>query len=261
MKLEAEKKTTTKTKDQTTDWDALDALFAPRADQPLSTIDAPQQDPERAASDNTDMRSRSSQVNTQRTAGQVAPTQRMRDLMGRMRDIEGDDEPVPDEPPENLPSTRVNTANLPTVASQALQVAGVSNPDFHKVANLPGNMGRAIRIMGKQLFRSMTRTPTDDIWMIGNLHGQGPNSSTEVNAVAKYVREAGEEITSGNIDFDTSIPGYQADIRQYSAGGIRWLLVVDEFGKYIYSWPESDSVHARPSPQGIGHKQARLPSR
>jgi hypothetical protein len=78
--------------------------------------------------------------------------------------------------------------------------------------------------------------------MIGNLGGQGPNSRQEVNAVAGWVRDTGQRVTDGNIDFDTTIPGYQADIQQWSASGIRWLLVRDEFGDYIYSWPEQDSV-------------------
>ena len=52
-----------------------------------------------------------------------------------------------------------------------------------------------------------------------------------------------------------------ADIKQYSAGGIRWLMVRDEFGNYIYSWPENDSIdannraelgHSRPDPLRIG---------
>jgi hypothetical protein len=107
----------------------------------------------------------------------------------------------------------------------------------------------------------MTRTPTDDIWMVANLGGQGPNSPAEVNAVAGWVRANGDDLGDGNIDFDTTIPGYNADIKQYSAAGIRWLLVRDEFGNYVYSWPEQDSVNAhntreldhRPNRPRLGH--------
>jgi hypothetical protein len=122
-------------------------------------------------------------------------------------------------------------------------------------------MQRAIRALGKQLFSSMTRTPTNDIWMVANLGGQGPNTSQEVNSVANWLRRHGEDVSTGNIDFDTSIPGYNADVKQYSAGGIRWLMVRDEFGNYIYSWPENDSIdagnraelgHSRPDPLRIG---------
>lgn len=235
----------TKDKD---DFSAFDDLFAPKQDQPLanrepeSSRDSDQgrdepQSPERR---------RASQSDTFRAAGPVQPNQRMRDLLSRMRDIEADpDDPgYPDPDQENLPAVDVNTNNLPAVAGGNLRAAGVQEPDFHKVANLPGNMSRAIRTLGKALFRSFTRTPTENIWMIGNLNGQGPNSTAEVNAVANWARENGEEVSTGDIDFDTTIPGYSAEIKQYRAGGIRWFLVRDEFGTYIYSWPESDSLDA-----------------
>ena len=246
---EAEKKTKTKDQEADADWSGLDDLFKPRDEQPLARInDDPQdQDDEPAADTDSDRRKKASQRDTLRATAEINPTDRMRDLMSRMRDIEADDEteyPAPDEP-ENLPSTRVNTENLPAIAGERLQAAGVQDPDFHKVANLPGNMSRAIRTLGKALFREFTRTPTEDVWMIGNLNGQGPNTNAEVRAVAGFLRDHGESVSTGDIDFDSSIPGYQADIRQYSAGGIRWLVVMDEFGKYIYTWPEGDSVQSR----------------
>jgi len=251
---EAEKKTKTDTKSDDADWSGLDDLFKSKSDQPL-TKKEPEQDRDNPAADtDNDRRKKSRQSDTLRATGNITPTDRMRDMLGRIRDIEADDDegyPEP-EPPENLPSTRVNTQNLPAVAGQALQAAGVQDPDFHKVANLPGNMARAIRALGKQLFRSFTSTDTDDIWMVGNLNGQGPNSRGEVNAVAGWVRDTGERITQGDIDFDTTIPGYSADIQQWRAGGIRWLLVRDEFGDYIYSWPERDSLDARDAIDGSG---------
>jgi hypothetical protein len=242
---EEEKKTKTKDQEADTDWSGLDDLFKPRDDQPLARIndDPRDQEPEQ----DRDSRKKASQRDTLRATTNITPTDRMRDMLSRIRDIEADDEteyPAPEEP-ETLPSTRVNTENLPAIAGERLQAAGVQDPDFHKVANLPGNMSRAIRTLGKALFREFTRTPTEDVWMIGNLGGQGPNTNAEVNAVAGFLRDQGESVSTGDIDFDSSIPGYTADIRQYSAGGIRWLVVMDEFGKYIYTWPEGDSVQSR----------------
>jgi hypothetical protein len=237
----------------------FDDLFAPRDDK-LPAAPEPERRQEEPPRDDGDRRRRASQADTQRAAGNIAPNQRMRDLLGRMRDIENDpDDPgYPDpEPPQDLPDVRVNNQNLPAVAGANLRAAGVQDPDFHKVSNLPGNMSRAIRTLGRQLFRSFTTTDTNDIWMVGNLGGQGPNSRQEVNAVAGWVRNNGEDIGTGDIDFDTSIPGYQAEIQQYSAGGIRWLLVRDEFGDYIYSWPEADSVGHNRAAQ-IGRDRPRL---
>lgn len=241
------------TKDKQKDpFSDFDDLFAPRDDKLPAAPEPERRQDEPSPQGGDDRRRRASQSDTQRAAGSIEPNQRMRDLLGRMRDIENDpDDPgYPDpEPPEDLPDVRVNNQNLPSVAGANLRAAGMQDPDFHKVANLPGNMSRAIRTLGRQLFGSFTRTETNDIWMVGNLGGQGPNSRQEVNAVASWVRDNGEDIGTGDIDFDTSIPGYQADIQQYSAGGIRWLLVRDEFGDYIYSWPEQDSVQQGNTPQ------------
>lgn len=233
-------------------------LDAP-VDQPVAnrTPDAEPPPPGDAPAPTLNKASRAS--TQQATRGLATPG--MADLLSRMRDIEpeADDDWAgfddPEEPVTDL-TTEVNTENLPAHATQALAAAGVARPEFHKVSNLPGNMSRAIRALGKQLFRSMTTTATDDIWMIANLNGQGPNSNLEVNSVAGWVRNNGRDLGPGNIDFDTSIPGYNAQIRQYSAGGIRWLLVQDEFGNYIYSWPENTSVdHANAAE--IGHAQTR----
>lgn len=245
----------TKEKD---DWSDLDDLFAAKPDQPLSTRGNDPK-PEQGANEpegGHDPRRRASQSDTLRAAGNVHPTDRMRDMLSRMRDIEHNPDdaeyPVPDDT-ENQVRVDVNTANLPSIAGERLRAAGVTDPDFHQVANLPGNMSRAIRTLGKSLFRQFTRTPTEDIYMLGNLGGQGPNSTAEVNAVANWIRETGEDLSTGNIDFDTTIPGYNADIRQYSAAGIRWLMVRDEFGSYIYSWPESDSIQG--GTQEIGNER------
>jgi hypothetical protein len=171
----------------------------------------------------------------------------MADMLSRMRNIEIDRDleayPEP-EPPETLPSVEVNTANLPAVAGQALQAAGVQNPDFHQVANLPGNMADQIRQLGKSLFGSLTMTPTKRIHVVANLGGQGPNSSAEVNAVAGFLKDHGKDLGPGDIDFEAVMPGYKAQTHMFSAAGIRWMLVKDFAGQYIYCWPEEDSHDA-----------------
>ena len=248
-----EAETKTKTKSKVNIGPDLDTPM----DQPLANREPEQtrREPEAPA-----LR-KSSQANTQaKTSGLSTP--RMGDLLSRMRDIDAgpeDDWAGFDEPETNTDlAVRVDTENLPAVAGQKLQAAGVQEPEFHKVSNLPGNMQRAIRTLGKQLFRSMTRTPTEDIWMIANLGGRGPNTPAEVNAVAGWVRKNGEDLGPGDIDFDTSIPGYNANIHQYTAGGIRWLLVQDEFGNYIYSWPENQSVTPHNTPE-LGQNEPEAP--
>jgi len=215
--------------------------FQQQQDRPLANRQA---EPQGSAAQPAAPRMRqATAANTRRAAGNVEPTDQMRDMLGRMRDIEIDpdlaDYPA-DEPTLDI-STEVNTENLPAVAGQAIAAAGESSPEFHQVARLPGNMSRMIRQLGKALFGSMTNTPTEDIYMIGNLGGQGPNTRMEVNAVANFVRENGNDMGPGDIDFDAVMPGYSAQTHQYEAAGIRWLLVKDFAGEYIYAWPEADS--------------------
>ena len=259
---ERKKKTQTK---QDTDWSAFDNIFGEPSDDNLPSApasDAPRDEP-RGRPDAPSQR-RASQQDTLRATGNITPTDDMRNMLDRLQNIENDpDDPgYPEPEQDNALAQRVDTQNLPAVAGQNLAAAGIQNPEFHQVANLPGNMSRAIRTLGRQLFRAFTRTETNDVWMLGNLGGQGPNTRQEVNAVAAWVRDNGEDIGTGNIDFDRTIPGYQADIQQYSAGGIRWLIVRDEFGEYVYSWPEQDSVQQSNTARiGNERTQPRLPNR
>jgi hypothetical protein len=112
-------------------------------------------------------------------------------------------------------------------------------------------MAAMIRQLGKSLFASMTSTPTNNIYVVANLGGQGPNTTQEVNAVAGYLRDHGVNIGPGDIDFSKIMPGYQAETNMFTAGGIRWLLVRDFAGQYIYAWPESDSVDYGQEPKKL----------
>ena len=253
--LEARKtKTDTKTKKKNL---GLDNLLNPNkpADKPVTK---PKEEPKKQQTPN---RPTASQSDTLRATSGIAPNQRMADLLSRMRDIEIDPEDTgyPTVEPETLPDILVNTENLPSVANQSLQTAGVQRPKWHKVANLPGNMSRGIRTLGKRLFQTFTNTPTDEITMIGNLGGMGPNTPLEVNSVAGWLRNNGKDLGGiGNIDFNNIIPGYNAEIAMYTAAGIRWMLVRDEFGSYIYCWPESDSKSLQ-GQGALGHNRPLLP--
>ena len=242
---ERPRKTTTKTKEKP----KLDPnMFGPKLDQPLAKAD-PLDDIKRNAGVGGDrpevnIRKASQQRTLDKTSGLGTPE--MGDMLGRLRNIEvsPDLEPYQQDEPETLPSVDVNTKNLPAVAGQALQAAGVQDPEFHQVANLPGNMADQIRQLGKSLFGSLTMTPTKRIYVVANLGGKGPNTSQEVNAVAGFLKQHGDDRGPGNIDFDQVMPGYNADTHMFSAAGIRWMLVKDFAGQYIYCWPEADSHDA-----------------
>ena len=241
---ERPRKTTTKTKPDT----KFDIPFQQDQDSPLTD---PLDDLKKKAGvggnkPEVNLRKASQQDTLSKTSGLSTPD--MGDMLGRMRDIELDKdlEAYPDEDPGLLPSVEVNTQNLPAVAGQALQAAGVQNPEFHQVSNLPGNMADQIRQLGKSLFGSLTMTPTKRIHVVANLGGQGPNSTQEVNAVAGFLKQHGDDRGPGDIDFEQVMPGYKAQTHMYTAAGIRWMLVKDFAGQYIYCWPEADSHDADP---------------
>jgi len=255
---EADKKKQTQTKTKT-DQPGLDPnMFTPKMDQPL-TRQEPEQPKDQQPSQPRDVRRASAQRTKQATAG-ITPTDQMSNMLGKLRNIEIDTDlpDYPDTEPETMPSVDVNTRNLPAVASANLQAAGLQNPEFYQVAALPGNMAAMIRQLGRNLFGSLTATPTNRIHVVANLGGQGPNTTQEVNAVAGYLREYGTDLGPGDVDFNQVMPGYQADTHMYSAGGIRWMLVKDFAGQYIYCWPESDSVDYDPQKKLSSDPQKRL---
>ena len=243
---ERPRKTTTKTKPDI----KFDIPFQQDQDHPLAKADPIDDLKKNAGTDKAEpevnIRKASQQSTLDRTAGLGTPE--MGDMLSRLRNIEVDKDldayPTEPEEPSQEISTEVNNANLPAVAGQALQAAGVQNPEFHQVANLPGNMADQIRQLGKSLFGSLTMTPTKRIHVIANLGGQGPNTTQEVNAVAGFLKEHGDDRGPGDIDFDNVMPGYKADTHMFTAAGIRWMLVKDFAGQYIYCWPEADSHDA-----------------
>ena len=181
---------------------------------------------------------RASAQDTLRKTSNITPSADMIDMLSRMRNIEAD----ADDPgyPQIVEPT---TENLPALINRSIVRAGYQHPDWHTVATLPGNMAQGIRTLGRHLFKSFTRTPTDKIIMIGNVMNGGPNTSAEINSVAKWLVDNGQKITGGDIDFNRIMPGYRADIKQYDCDGARFLLVKDQFGQYIYSWPSNESVN------------------
>lgn len=234
---EAKKPTKQKTKPD------LGNIFPNQNDQPIAPIPS-SDNKETSSSDEpaTPEFKRATQGDTLRKTANIRPNDQMRDMLGRMRDIEADPDD-PGYPDQSMDITqRVNIENLPTVVNNALTHGGFLNPEWHTVANLPGNMAQGIRTVGRRLFKAFTRTPTDKIVMIGNVMSMGPNERREINSVASWLSNHGQQISTGNIDFDNFIPGYSADVKLYKAAGARFMLVKDDFGQYIYTWPESDSV-------------------
>jgi hypothetical protein len=233
--------------------DHLPAHNQPAPDQEPPHAEPPQDPRRRAGADQTHRATRGINLDPS-AANHIRNIPDMPDVPGY---VDREHEIVPHQHQDQVPAHHVTNDNLPAVANNALMNASVATPDWHQVANLPGNMSRAIRNLGRHLFRAFTTTNTDDIYMVGNVMGQGPNTPLEVNSVAHWLRQHGDDLGVGNIDFNAIMPGYNPEIYQYSMAGIRWLLVRDEYGTYIYSWPEHTSVQHQNQHQ-IGHHAPRL---
>lgn len=251
----------TKTKDTTgLDWDTMFDEPTSKGDlAPSSASSGSVPGPQSTA----DLK-KGSRADTARATANITPSDAMRDMISRIN-VPIDDVGV-DEPTQDLvPYENITPDHVPATISRAIAMSDphAINPTWHAVSHLPGNMSRAILTLGKALFRSFTKTPTEDIVMIGNVGGQGPNSTREVNGVANWVRKNGHEVDDANIDFGQTIPGYSAQVKHYTANGIRFKIVKDQFGDYIYAWPEHDSLNQiaqinGPSDQTMSRK--RLPS-
>ncbi len=260
----ATKKTQTQTK---IDLD-LNNIFKAKADQPVAKHTKAKAKPEAEPKTKPQQKIKTASfAKTLDATSKIRPTRAMLDMMDRILDIELDaDLPsyeasckvevrpvqvpiereifggVEPQPPDLVPAVKVNTTTLATVAEHALRTAGYLVPDFHQVAALPGNIKDQIRQLGRSLFKSMTTTPTNKIYVVANLGGMGPNTNREVQSIANWIRENGEDYGDGSINFDRSIPGYSAETHLYTAAGIAWLLVDDFAGQYIYAWPENESL-------------------
>lgn len=145
------------------------------------------------------------------------------------------------QPGQRYEIDRVRPADVPMVLNNQLRAAGQQMPEWHTINNLPGYMARAIRGMGRQMFGMMTRTPLEQIMTIANVDGQGPNTAAEMRAVANWLMQNGEDLGPVQIDHGRAIPGYEPEVREYSAMGLRFHVVRDPMGQYIYAYPEQDA--------------------
>jgi len=184
----------------------------------------------------------------------MRPSDQMRDMLGRIDQNQNDE--IDDaeaarraglggaerpEPRQRNEIDRVRPADVPMVLNNQLRAAGQQMPEWHTINNLPGYMQRAIRGMGRQMFSMMTRTPLEQIMTIANVDGQGPNTDAEMRAVANYLMQNGEDRGPVQISHGMAIPGYEPDVHEYTAMGLRFHVVRDQMGQYIYAYPEQDA--------------------
>lgn len=145
-------------------------------------------------------------------------------------------------PEPETPGTDVATIEtMPDVINKEIAKHAPVEPEWHQVKHLPGYLASAIRAMGRQVFSVFTNTRIEDIQVIANLSGQGPNSEREMNAVSGWLKDNGVRDTDGEMNFQRSIPDYGAEFQVYNAEKFTFMIVKDEYGNYVYSWPTKDN--------------------
>lgn len=137
----------------------------------------------------------------------------------------------------SIDSEPVEPTTLPKIISRELATAGEVVPEWHMVKNLPAYLASAVRHIGRAVFKPFTRTPIEDIQVIANLLGKGPNTELEMNAVAGYLVKRGHRNRDAEIIFHDKIPDYGADIKVFKSRGVTYMMVKDFAGSYIYAWP------------------------
>jgi hypothetical protein len=238
------------------DFDA--SMFKPQKSQPVAKVDKSDDTPAagKSKADTPEIK-KASAADTAKAMKGVSATDNMRDMMSRINvpddmvanepELDSDDVAGDEERPEP-----VNPDGVPALISREIAAAmpDTVDPQFHQVKNLPGYMSRAIRAMGRETFKNYTDTPVEDISVLANLGGQGPNSEREINAVASWLKENGTKLDASELGFGDMIPGYSAQTMLYSTAGMRFLVVKDFAGGYIYVWPEGSSSNALGSDRG-----------
>ena len=231
-------------------WNDMDNLFNPKPDQPLANI-PDEQGNEPVGNEPTASLPVASRQSTQDRLSNMNPSDGMRrsmDLINRAAITPDTEEPVI---PQN--ELVVRTArDVPAVVSTAMRAAGVQSPEWHHVRNLPGMSDAHIRGMGKDIFGMFTSTPVGQIQTIANVDGQGPNTDAELRAVAGWLRDNADDLGRVEVSHGIVVPGYEVDVKEYKANGIRFHVVRDDHGQYIYAYPDNTARIQGPAARDPG---------
>jgi len=237
----------TKTKSYNHLDDLEDVLNPRQADLP-TTFGNDDNDIQGAADDQPMHLPAASRDATQNKLRGMTPSDTMRDYMNRINPTVGSAEPAIPDIPEN--ELVVRTAqDVPAVINSAMQASGMQMPEWHSISNLPGFRDRNIRGMGRQVFGMFTSTPVEQIQTMANVGGQGPSTDAEMRAVAGWLRDNAEDLGVVDVGFGAAIPGYHPDVKEYKINGVRFHVVRDPMGQYIYAYPDQDArLHSNKDP-------------
>ena len=226
------------------DWGTL--LDEPEA-KPVAKVEPPKGREDFKAAPETPTLNKASAASTARAVGNINSTDAMRDMMSRVNvpadAIDNEPEMPGDVDHEEVTPEPPPPASVPALINKAIAASDPNaiNPEWHQIKNLPGYMQRPIRAMGRATMGAFTDTPIEEISLVANLGGQGPNSDREVSGVAQWLKTNAQKVDAADMNFGDTIPGYEAQTLVYKVPGMKFLVVRDFAGGYIYAWPDASN--------------------
>ena len=233
-----------KTRIKPQDMDFGDDIFGSQQDQPIANYSNPDDGEFNDTMDApaTPSMPRASAASTRAKTSAMSPSDQMRDMMNRISPDAGGDEPELAQQDQEGALVARTAQDVPKVISSAMQATGEQVPEWHTVNNLPGYQQQNVRGMGRQIFGMFTRTPLEQIQTIANVDGQGPNTDAEMRSVANWLMQNADDLGSVELSHGRAIPGYKPDVKEYSLNGVRFHVVRDPMGQYIYAYPDADAT-------------------
>jgi hypothetical protein len=140
--------------------------------------------------------------------------------------------------PTEIPTLPARTADLPSLISK--DIGMTRGPKWMKVGDLPGYHQDQIRAIGRSVFGHFTKEQLANVHVLANLHGTNhPHSDMDLNTIGGWIKKNAETLPPQEMDFEKSIPGYKVNVQHHRSKNVRFMTAQDDFGKYIYAWPEN----------------------
>ena len=192
----------------------------------------------------------SSALDTARKAGEIVMTPAMKKAFTTLlTNLEGEEDEISNEEAyrragktnqRDTLKPKVDMSTLPAVINKSVATKTGIDVEWHQVKHLPGYLASGIRKLGRQVLAAYTTTPIEEIQVLANIKGSGPNSEEEMKAVGKWLLQNGTRKREDELNFDQVLPGYAAKVVVYNYKSFDFMVVKDFVGTYIYSYANTD---------------------
>ena len=131
----------------------------------------------------------------------------------------------------------VHPSDIPRIVAREVEARDPISVDMRTVKQLPKEIRSPVRALSRHLFGVLTNTNINDVQVVAHIKGKGPNSIEEFNAVYKWLDLSGQQDHTLIKDLQKHIHG----LKMYNTDGITHLVVRNNAGHYVFSWPSLDN--------------------